>query len=476
MFNNTDQQAALAASLVRTDSQQQLEEALAVSRHQQEYAEAALEHDTEFKNAMEASLQPAQPAHDEDERAFTWEFIPSADPKHFWQILLGPRGSHLHWLYTNELGHMQIRVPQRTDAPSTPVRITGAHDQVEIAYQRLREIDINRGEFQSRMRIAMSRLGRQHLFVDGSNIFIGSQQLEDGTRDLNCRLSIPAFSQLVSGSAWCACRHVFGSSPPHNSGIWQAYGKRKFEVTVEQRAQGYGEQGVDTRMVAHIERAILQSLQPQHKLYPPQSNTLVLCTGDGNDNDGEPSFWEAVNLALAQGWSVILWSWKCVLNNRYLSLQDQFLHSTGPWSQAGAGDFQVMLLDNHRDCITFSRSRLAASNTSAGAPGPSIDEDADEDYLTCPISLMTIQQPAYLPCLPGRHYEADALREWLANTPSCPSSRTSVAIENVQEGWSDGGATHARCARLGNSAQKGAGKGAHKGGGKGAHKGRGKGD
>jgi hypothetical protein len=62
-----------------------------------------------------------------------------------------------------------------------------------------------------------------------------------------------------------------------------------------------GEQFVDDAMIAQMQNAILS--------YPSVGRTIVLLTGDGNDNGGRASFLSTVDCALRHNWRVEVTSW-----------------------------------------------------------------------------------------------------------------------------------------------------------------------
>jgi len=64
---------------------------------------------------------------------------------------------------------------------------------------------------------------------------------------------------------------------------------------------------VDPTLVAIVNTATLKSHTPTFKLGRP--GKFIVVSGDGNDNEGRPSFFEAVVLALSWGWEVELWAW-----------------------------------------------------------------------------------------------------------------------------------------------------------------------
>ena len=52
--------------------------------------------------------------------------------------------------------------------------------------------------------------------------------------------------------------------------------------------------------------------------------TLVLLTGDGNDNAGRMSFVDAVDRALQEGWAVEVWAWRGSTSRRYIDFAREY--------------------------------------------------------------------------------------------------------------------------------------------------------
>eukprot|EP01031_Cornospumella_fuschlensis_P027134 gene27134-32778_t len=99
-----------------------------------------------------------------------------------------------------------------------------------------------------------------------------------------------------------------------------------------------------------INQAVLKFQTPPHPRH-----TLVLLTGDGNDNDGRASFFSAVSKALENGWAVELWTWRLSVSRNYLDLLMNY---------GDIGLFKIMYLDLYRDDITFKHGQK--SNTVDG--------------------------------------------------------------------------------------------------------------
>jgi hypothetical protein len=99
---------------------------------------------------------------------------------------------------------------------------------------------------------------------------------------------------------------------------WNASG---FDTLIQIRAPGAGEQFVDEAIIANVS----DTLQSHGSCTAPGATkrTLVLLTGDGNDNGGRASFFRQVQFAIAAGWNVELRCWCKNVSSRYTELADR---------------------------------------------------------------------------------------------------------------------------------------------------------
>jgi hypothetical protein len=130
------------------------------------------------------------------------------------------------------------------------------------------------------------------LIVDASNVNV--QERFIASLDAIARANLPAPAECV----------VMGTTPGPSSrqATWQKLG---YSARFTERDPGQGEIFVDVTLVAHMQRAIL-NVPPDQS---PSQHLIVLVTGDGNDNDGMPSFKHAVHVALRNGFNVRLVCW-----------------------------------------------------------------------------------------------------------------------------------------------------------------------
>lgn len=228
----------------------------------------------------------------------------------------------------------------------------------------------------SRLRAELTTLAseRVHIFVDNSNIFLGSQlTLSDDSpqsntlackamsapsvqRDFAVRLNVKKLSQLVISGRRATQKVIFGSHPPPTHPIWQEWKLLGYNAHVTSGGPRR-EELVDDALVAMIGLAI-NKFQPSFSsdVHPP---TLVLLTGDGNDNSGRASFVQAVESALCRGWKVEVWTWRLTSSRHYRRMQEEY---------GSTGRFQLHYLDPYRDRITYRCAvRVATSSGSHDA-------------------------------------------------------------------------------------------------------------
>jgi hypothetical protein len=191
--------------------------------------------------------------------------------------------------------------------------------------------------------------GIVNIFIDFSNLMAGAPSI----------LNLHEVHDLILNDRTPGKLVCYGSEPanvrPNNRVYWQTTWNNwrdiGYYVHVSHRAEGVGEELVDDGLVAQMQRLILGNLSP--------GQTLVLVTGDGNDNDCRPSFLSAVQHALRFGWRVELWSWKAGCSGQYKRLADA----------TEGGRFSIHYLDEHRSKIVLqARQRPAEAPEAPEAP------------------------------------------------------------------------------------------------------------
>ena len=254
-----------------------------------------------------------------------------------------------------------------------------------------------------------------HIFVDNSNIFLGAQYMAN-SRDPFIRIRQDAIAGLVTRGRHAIERHVFGSKPPRNNEIWNKWKKQNFHVHCQDRAPGHGEQFLDDAIASAIKSAILKYREESSR------HTILLLTGDGNDNQGRGGFPEVVTLGISFGFKFEIWTWQHSTSRHYIELRNQF---------APTGLFQLHYFDPHRPRITINlkrapRSATAQTDLTATAV---VDDAAEEDEFIDIFSLGIIQNPVRAPN--GRHYDKSGIEAWLTTNPTDPMSRQSMSVADI---------------------------------------------
>jgi hypothetical protein len=188
-----------------------------------------------------------------------------------------------------------------------------------------------------------------HIFIDQSNIFISSQYVPNPNnnnvieRDIRIRMKCDELHNLVACGRNVREKVVFGSRTATSvnnhaeNGIWEKWESLQYRVAWATRVNG--EEFVDNALISEIQRSLLTYPSPPHP-----SHTLVLLTGDGNDNNGQASFYGVVQSALLQGWKVELWAWRCSCSKNYLNYLNSY---------SGTGQFKIIYLDDYRENISY---------------------------------------------------------------------------------------------------------------------------
>ena len=147
------------------------------------------------------------------------------------------------------------------------------------------------------------------MYVDLSNIVIGSQLLPGGRKDFSARVQTRALTQLVLDLRSCASGLVVGSRPPPGHRLWETWRSEK-NFTVRNLTPVIAPDGRRHEETVDdvIHAAILRDVTKFGR--HPTPRTLVILTGDGNSNGGHTSFPEVIEQALSVGFNVEVWCWK----------------------------------------------------------------------------------------------------------------------------------------------------------------------
>jgi len=190
----------------------------------------------------------------------------------------------------------------------------------------------------------------RHIFIDNSNIWINAQHSFDGTgvRRVDVRLNVGGLDRVLSASphgSETTDRYVSGSRPPETDGIWDAYRRSRYHVEVHARDPATGrEEVIDTvthaamyRLTTEITGSILQGECERGE------HTIVLGTGDGNDNHGaRTNFAQVAENAAKCGIRVEVWAWNRGLSGVYRALQRKYPDL-----------ISIHLLDDHKLQVSY---------------------------------------------------------------------------------------------------------------------------
>lgn len=194
------------------------------------------------------------------------------------------------------------------------------------------------------------------VFVDNSNTFIGAQlQRVDrgagarhptdrqGLRPRRTvrldvrRLVLWVEARRAAATRCVACGNVGAASPIRAA--WSDAGYHVLLGDVLHRREA----NVDDVLV----NAAFAAARAEPTTDTGRLRTLVLVTGDGNDNEGRMSFFDVVRAALARGFAVELVTWHATASKRYEQLE-----------KTHAELFSVRYLDDARGDVTFEEAEL----------------------------------------------------------------------------------------------------------------------
>jgi hypothetical protein len=121
------------------------------------------------------------------------------------------------------------------------------------------------------------------VFADNSNIFINAQYQDGGEQDTSIRLSVPRLCEVVRRGRNPRKLFAAGSHGSEGESVWKfSYEKEGFKTYVEPTCN---ENAVDDVLHAQAMSVLFEDYGGG-KL----SQTLILLTGDGNENDGRTTF------------------------------------------------------------------------------------------------------------------------------------------------------------------------------------------
>lgn len=205
-----------------------------------------------------------------------------------------------------------------------------------------------------------------HVFFDNSNI-LGGAQSERRVREplvpwFAFRVYYRNLFDLIENGREVRTAILAGSVPPPSEAIWQ-YARDKGYGTdllrrVENDEGNKVEQGVDEILHLKIANTLLDY---------PNTDILVVATGDGSTSAFNTGFPGQITRALKLGWTVEVWSWTSTLNRCYRQME----------GDAG-GLLQVKNLDPFYPYVTFVK----------GGEYYKFDPDSGRAYYTIPDRIV----------------------------------------------------------------------------------------
>ena len=234
------------------------------------------------------------------------------------------------------------------------------------------------------------------IFVDDSNVWIEAQKfaasgnshmpkLQDADHDPRLRIDIGRLVERLRKNRIQGPSFLYGSRPPPNDSVWEAWKKYKFETNIYDRDNKGKEKEVDNSMSTDMSEkatelrvmAEMGAKMGDHSARENRDNTtFVVITGD---RDMLPA---VKKILLRCGIRVELWAWKTGISKEYLKLQ------------ADHGDlFSVRLLDSIFKDISFTafRSTRRRKGVVGGKTMVLCDINEGEENAVCDVLLATRQ-------------------------------------------------------------------------------------
>ena len=392
-------------------------------------------------------------------------------------IVVGTNATNLRFL-SRKYG-VRLIMPPRPDGAAPPgdlhLRIEGDNaGAVQVARQEIDRIQHDTATFIDHVNAHLK--SRVHVFVDGWNVHNHSGDYQSH------ELSVKRVVQRIECDRTVVERKLCGSAREGNERdqrMWQPWRDANYEVDIEVRPPGAGEQGVDDR----IHAAALRTASKRFN----DDRTLIIVTGDGNDNHGRTTFPEVVNAALQQGWVVEMYTWRHSCSRKLLDFARNYaqtgrfrLHFLNMWAgelivprghvhgggkggggKGGNGDGDV----NGNGKGKGGRGDGGTGDTGRGGEGKggggrggggrggggrggvsrgggSSSLDAVPDQYLCPISLQVMNDP--VTTADGHAYERVHIEAWLQTNNTSPSTGArlehknltpAIALRQLIEGW-----------------------------------------
>jgi hypothetical protein len=274
---------------------------------------------------------------------------------------------------------------------------------------------------------------RRHIFVDNSNIFICAQS-HNGHKNAATRIDALKLGKLLrKADNLDGTRVVAGSKPPASNAVWGYWESAGFRVKLAHREPDTNtETVIDDFLHAQIFNAVAKSHGDQ-----PGVNTLVLCTGDGNSNDGYATFVGAARAAAVAHWRVEIWAWRNSCSKYFKQLVNDF----------PSGQVSIIYLDEYADKITFQSKVVTVNVKDQPAPNEKMssqdvmkasvsevddvklftdEKDSsqeDDEAISCVVCMDSKRTHAIIPC--GHYCLCENCINIVNTCPMCNGPKTS---------------------------------------------------
>ena len=167
-------------------------------------------------------------------------------------------------------------------------------------------------------------------FIDDSNIWIEAQKYRvkgnthmppiiDSEHDPRLRINIGKLLHGLGKGRKRVLSFLYGSRPPPNDTVWNAFGRHDFQVNIFDRSFGGKEKEVDNAMSADIaEMATELRVESKYSAEARQKKDRTVFVVISGDRDMLPS----VRKVLANDIAVEVWAWRSNISNGYLQLKN----------------------------------------------------------------------------------------------------------------------------------------------------------
>jgi hypothetical protein len=143
--------------------------------------------------------------------------------------------------------------------------------------------------------------------------------------------------RLIEQGRTAATRVLAGSVPPSSEELWEWARRNRYQTDLLRKVESDDgsiiEQGVDEILHLKIANVLIDH---------PNTDTLVVVTGDGNISEFGTGFISQIERAIKLGWKVEVWSWSKTLSRKYLTLSRK-------WPQ----QLKLIAFDPYYESLTF---------------------------------------------------------------------------------------------------------------------------